>query len=144
MTPAHCTQNKPTPSSSLYRRAVRRKANFLTRTKKSQLRPKKAIVWAHFWPFSGYIGFSSYRATIYALAVCIYMYTYKQQRDRAVGHLSIILRTLRTNTAGVTYITRHDTLYLFLTVYINNKYNNVKVTLIELELGGGQSREQPR
>ena len=42
-----------------YRRAVRRKANFLTRTKKSQFRPKNTIVWAHFWLFSGDIGFSS-------------------------------------------------------------------------------------
>ena len=41
------------------RRAVRRKANFLTRTKKSQFRSKNAIVWAHFWLFSGDIGFSS-------------------------------------------------------------------------------------
>ena len=43
----------------IYRRAVRTKANFLTQTKKSQFRPKKVIVWAHCWPFSGYIDFSS-------------------------------------------------------------------------------------
>ena len=32
---------------SIYRRAIRRKASFLTRTKKSQFRTKTAIVWAH-------------------------------------------------------------------------------------------------
>ena len=46
-------------NSYIYRRAVRSTANFLTRTKKSQFRAKKAIVWAHFWLFSGDIGFSS-------------------------------------------------------------------------------------
>ena len=36
-----------------------KKNHFLTRTKKSHFRPKKAIVWTHFWLFSGDIGFSS-------------------------------------------------------------------------------------
>ena len=51
--------NKFKKNVCIYRRVVRRKANFLTWTNKSQFCPKKAIVWAHFWPFSGSIGFSS-------------------------------------------------------------------------------------
>ena len=101
---------------SKYRRAVRRKANFLTWTKKSQFRPKKAIVWAYFWPFSGYIGFSSPGSSKLAFLRTGRRYTQVLKRSKYDFYLptsGILAVRLQTVTIGITlrsakYTTLHS------------------------------------
>ena len=109
---------------STYRRAVRGKANFLTRTKKSQFRPKKAIVWAHFWLFSGYIGFSSSGSSKLAFLRTARRYTHVSVRLLMVylsGHRSRRdnARVIQVSeSCGRRSVNSHTYTYIYIYIYI--------------------------